>query len=60
MKEKDICWLHAPSVVVAKMTGAKKTEISRPVERCVWFIARRTRSRNAAGILGIPFGVLAR
>ncbi|ENK9467655.1 carbohydrate kinase [Salmonella enterica] len=58
-ERKDICWLHAPEVLLWRMTGAKKTEISLASRTLCLDIARRTWSRNAAGILGIPFGVLA-
>ncbi len=42
-----------------RLTGGKKTEISLASRTSGLDIARRNWFRNAAGILGIPFGVLA-
>ncbi|PNK70086.1 MULTISPECIES: L-fuculokinase [Pantoea] len=56
---KDICWLHAPEVLLWRMTGEKKSEISMASRTLCLDITRRNWSRKAAGILGIPFNVLA-
>lgn len=56
---KDIFWLHAPEVLLWRMTGEKKTEISMASRTLCLDVTHRTWSREAAGILGVPFDVLA-
>ncbi|MDI8106834.1 FGGY family carbohydrate kinase, partial [Salmonella enterica subsp. enterica serovar Anatum] len=48
------CLALVYEVLLWRMTGAKKTEISLASRTLCLDIARRTWSRNAAGILGIP------
>lgn len=56
---RDICWLHAPEVLLWRLTGEKKTEVSMASRTLCLDVTRRSWSRKAAGILGIPFEVLA-
>lgn len=56
---QDICWLHAPEVLLWRMTGEKKSEVSLASRTLCLDVNRRTWSRRAAGILGVPFEVLA-
>ncbi|AHF77223.1 Putative sugar kinase [Sodalis praecaptivus] len=56
---RDICWLHAPEVLLWRMTGEKKTEVSMASRTLCLDVTRRKWSRQAARILGIPFEVLA-
>lgn len=58
-ERKDICWLHAPEVLLWRMTGEKRTEISLASRTLCLDIASRSWSRKAAAMLGIPFHVLA-
>lgn len=56
---RDICWLHAPEVLLWRMTGEKKTEVSMASRTLCLDVTRRAWSRKAARLLGIPFDVLA-
>ena len=58
-ERKDICWLHAPEVLLWRMTGEKKTELSLASRTLCLDVTRRSWSRKAAEILGVPFHVLA-
>ncbi|NIY47528.1 FGGY-family carbohydrate kinase [Cedecea colo] len=58
-ERKDICWLHAPEVLLWWLTGEKKTEVSLASRTLCLDVTSRTWSRKAAEILGVPFDVLA-
>ena len=56
---KDICWLHVPELLLWRLTGEKRTEISLASRTLCLDISSRSWSRRAAGLLGIPVEVLA-
>ncbi len=58
-ERRDICWLHTPEVLLWRMTGEKKTEVSMASRTLCLDVTLRRWSRKAAGLLGIPFDVLA-
>ena len=58
-ERSDIRWLHAPEVLLWRMTGEIKTEVSMASRTLCLEVTRRAWSRKAAGILGIPFDALA-
>ncbi|KNC92322.1 FGGY-family carbohydrate kinase [Trabulsiella odontotermitis] len=57
--QKNICWLHAPEVLLWRLTGEKRTDISLASRTLCLDVSQRTWSRRATAILGIPFEVLA-
>lgn len=58
-ERQDICWLHAPEILLLWLTGERKTEVSLASRTLCLDVTRCTWSRKAAAILGIPFTVLA-
>lgn len=56
---KDICWLHTPEVLLWRLTGQRRTEITLASRTLCLDISARVWSREASAILDIPFDVFA-
>lgn len=56
---KDICWLHMPEVLLWRLTGQRKTDITLASRTLCLDVSSKTWSREAASILGVPFEAFA-
>lgn len=56
---KDLCWLHAPEVLLWLLTGQKRTDITLASRTMCLDVTTRQWSRKATEILHVPFDALA-
>lgn len=56
---KDIRWLHAPEVLLWRLTGQKRTDITLASRTMCLDVSRRAWSREAADIMKLPFAAFA-
>ncbi len=56
---EDICWLHAPELLLWRLTGQKRTDITLASRTLCLDVSQGTWSREAAGIMQLPFAAFA-
>lgn len=56
---QDIQWLHAPEVILWKLTGERRTDITLASRTLCLDINTRSWSKEAADILGVPFNAFS-
>ncbi|WP_413742856.1 FGGY-family carbohydrate kinase [Sodalis sp. RH15] len=56
---KDLCWLHAPELLLWRLTGQRRTDITLASRTLCLDVRQSTWSREAADILKLPFAAFA-
>lgn len=56
---EDLCWLHAPELLLWRLTGARRTDITLASRTLCLDVAAGRWSAEAAGLLQLPFTALA-